>query len=73
MPDDAYKDFKFRCDPPFAGITGDMYAEVVFGMDDAMSGGFAPVCERGEGFVLIWAEKSKAALVPTIIIHVSKG
>ena len=45
-----------------------MYAEVVFAMEQAVSGNYAPVCETGNGIVTIWSSVTDSITIPTIII-----
>lgn len=67
--ENAYKDFKYRCDISLEGVTDDMVAEVIFAMEESSSGDYAPLCETGEGTVTIWSSTNKAIVIPTIIIN----
>ena len=65
----VYKDFKYRCDIALEGVTADMVAEVIFGMDEASGGDYAPLCETGEGTLTIWGATNKAIVIPTVIVN----
>lgn len=67
--ENAYRDFKYRCDIPLEGVTADMIAEVIFAMEESSSGDYAPLCETGDGTVMIWSSTNKAIVIPTIIIN----
>lgn len=67
-PDITYDNFKYKCDIACDGVTADMYAEVVFAMEQAVSGNYAPVCETGNGIVTIWSLVTDSIVIPTIII-----
>lgn len=64
-----HRDFKYRCDISLEGVTPDMVAEVIFGLEEAASGNYAPLCETGEGILTIWGATNKAIVIPTIIIN----
>ena len=51
------------------GVTENMYAEVVFNVNEAISGIFAPVAVTGSNSVTIWAKRvpSTDIIIPTII------
>ena len=68
VSDSTYSDYPYRCDIPCAGVTGDMYAEVVFNIGQSTSGDYAPVCETKEGTVSIWGSDNTTITIPTIII-----
>lgn len=66
--DSTYEDFPYRCDINCSGVTSSMYAEVVFGVDEAISGDYAPMCETKSNIVSIWSAKNDTITVPTILI-----
>lgn len=66
--DTAYEDYPYRCDLACTGVTADMYAEVVFDLDQAVSGSYAPLCETKAGIVSIWSAENTTITVPTIIV-----
>lgn len=68
VKDSTYSDFGYKCDISCEGVTTDMYAEVVFNVDQAISGNYSPVCETGNGIVTIWSSVTDSITIPTIII-----
>ena len=68
VSDSTYEDFPYRCDIACSGVTSSMYAEVVFGVDEAISGDYAPMCETKSNIVSIWSAKNETITVPTILI-----
>lgn len=68
VSDSTYDNFKYKCDIACDGVTADMYAEVVFAMEQAVSGNYSPVCETGNGIVTIWSSVTDSITIPTIII-----
>lgn len=69
IQEDVYKDYPYRADLSLEGVTAGDYAEVVFSMDDSITGNYAPLCETKEGIVSIWSAEDKTIIVPTIIIN----
>ena len=69
VSDVAYSDFPYRCDVACEGVTAAMYARVVFGATDAVSGDYAPVCETLANVVRIWSKKNVTITIPTIVIY----
>lgn len=53
------------------GITANDSATVVFGVADASSGNYSPVCETSEGKVWVWAKVQDSS--PTVTVVVQKG
>ena len=68
VSDSAYADYPYRCDVSCSGVTADMYAEVVFGVEHSTSGNYAPVCETKNEVVSIWSKENTTITIPTIII-----
>lgn len=66
--DSTYKDFKYRCDITVADVTEDTFAEVIFSVEQATGGDYAPVCETKDGVVSIWSSTNEPIVVPTIVI-----
>lgn len=64
--DSVYADFPYRGCIPCEGVTEEMFTEVVFPVEEAMSGEFAPVCQSYNGGVYIWAAVHKSMTIPTI-------
>lgn len=69
VEDATYADYGYRCDITCEGVTEDMYAEVVFDLEQAVSGEYAPVCETGDNIVSIWSSSNESITIPTIIVE----
>ena len=65
----SYGDYPYYADVACEGVIASMIPEVVFGLDDAISGLFAPVTETGNGYVRIYASDipESTITIPTII------
>lgn len=66
--DSAYADYPYRCDISCSGVTADMYADVVFNLEQSISGNYAPVCETKANVVSVWSKENTTITIPTIII-----
>lgn len=68
VSDSTYSSFPYRCDISCSGVTSDMFAEVVFDIDESTSGYYAPLCETKANIVSIWSSVNESITIPTIII-----
>lgn len=68
VDDTTYADYPYRCDLACSGVVADYYAEVVFGVTEATSGDYAPICEAKTDAVSVWSKKNDSIVIPTIII-----
>lgn len=68
VEDTTYSEFPYRCDIECSGVLATDYATVVFGLAEAVSGKYAPICETKSGYVSIWSQSNEAITIPTIII-----
>lgn len=68
VSDSIYSSFPYRCDISCSGVTSDMFAEVVFNIDESTSGYYAPLCETKSNIVSIWSSVNESITIPTIII-----
>lgn len=68
--DTTYDDFPFRAAIAITGCTTEYKPDVTFGLDDSMSGNFAPIAETYAGGVYIYAAETPEAAVtiPTITL-----
>ncbi len=68
VADITYPYFKYKAIITCNGITADYIAEVIFNVDDAMSGNYAPVTLTGVNTVTIYAVEvpTSAIIIPTI-------
>lgn len=68
VSDSTYSEFPYKCVLTCSGVTANDYAEVVFDVEQASSGTYAPVCETGTNTVTIWSSSDMAITIPAIII-----
>lgn len=68
VPDLTYSDFPYKSVLTCVGVTANDYANVIFDVEQALSGDYAPVCETGENTVTIWSSKNDSITIPTILI-----
>lgn len=68
VSDSTYSDYPYRCDIACSGVSDAMYAEVIFGVAEANSGNYAPVCETKNGAVAIWSKTEAGITVQSIKI-----
>lgn len=66
---DTQSVYGHRCSIPCSGVTHDMFAEVVFGVDSAISGLYSPISECYDGGVYIWATEATNPTILSILVH----
>ena len=66
VSDNTYQDYGYKCDITCQGVTSDMYIEVVFGVTEATSGDYAPVCLSGTDIVTIYSKVNDSITIPLI-------
>jgi len=66
--DATYSDYPYRASVAITGVTASDVAEVVFGVEQAVSGDYAPVCATYSGGVYLYAKRNDAITIPTILI-----
>lgn len=64
--DNTYQGFSYRCDINCPGVTIDTVIDVIFSLDEAISGDYAPICQTTADTVTIYAKVSTAITIPTI-------
>lgn len=69
LADATYTDYPYRAAVALTGVISGMVPEVIFGLNDAISGVFAPVAETYNGGIYLYANgvPSAAITIPTII------
>ena len=69
VSDVTYAEYGYRAQIALTGVTASMVPEVIFGLDDAVSGIFAPIVESISGGIYLYASEqpSDSTTVPTII------
>ena len=65
----TYTDFPYQSRIALEGVTANDFVEVVFGINEALSGNYAPICLTENGYVTIYSKVSDTITIPTIIIH----
>ena len=70
VSDSTYTDYPYRAAVALTGAIAGMVPEVIFSLEDAVSGSFAPVAQSYNGGVYIYADgqPSAAITIPTIIL-----
>ena len=64
--DATYSSYGYRCDLTCSGITADSVVDVIFGLNEAISTNYAPVCQTLADIVTIYAKVSDTITIPTI-------
>lgn len=70
VADNTYQEFPYRAAVALTDVLSSMLPEIIFSVDDSMSGNFAPVAEAYSGGVYIYASQppETAMTIPTIIV-----
>lgn len=63
-----YDDYPCVGEITIEGLTADSIIEVIFGVDQAISGNYAPIAESSDGCIYIYAKTSEPITIPTIIV-----
>lgn len=66
--DATYTDYGYRAAIEITGVTSDMIAEITYGMTEALSGNYAPVCETFDGGIYIYAKVNTAITIPSVLV-----
>lgn len=66
--DSTYPDYPYRAAIPISGVTANDVAEVMFDVDQATSGDYAPVTVTYSGGVYIYSAVNDPITIPTIVI-----
>lgn len=69
VADTTYEDYPVKATVACSGVTANDGVDLVYGMEDATSGNFAPIANTVSNGVEIWAKEAAAVTIPTIIIH----
>lgn len=73
VEDTTYSEFGYKADIPCTGVTEEFFPEVVFGVSDATSGNYSPICLSGDGIVTIYAVEAPESAITIHAISCSKG
>ena len=63
-----YTDFDFQAQINIANLSELDFVNVVFGVNDAVSGNYAPAIEQYDGYILVFAKVNTTITIPTIEI-----
>ena len=63
-----YVDFAFEAQIDIADLSEADFVNVVFGVNDAISGNYAPAIEQYPGYILVFSKVNTAITIPTIEI-----
>ena len=66
--DTTYADYPYKATITLTGVTPSMVAEVIYSVDDAESGNYAPICETYDGGVYIYSKVNTAITIPTVLV-----
>ena len=66
VSDSTYQDYAYKCDITCQGVTADMYIEVVFGVAEATSGDYAPICQSSSNTITIYSKVNDSITIPLI-------
>lgn len=66
VSDNTYSNYPYACSLLCSGITSNSVVDVIFGMTEATSGDYAPICETLTDTVKIYAKVSDTITIPTI-------
>lgn len=67
--DSTYADYAYKGTIAVPGATSAMRPEVVFGLTEALSGNYAPICESGTDSVYIYAKVNTAITIPSVVVY----
>lgn len=68
IEDDTFEDYGYKCEIECEGVNGNMFAQVVFSIEEANSGNYASVCDTAENKVIIYSKVNDTITIPTIVI-----
>lgn len=71
-PDNTTGDFPMRATIAMTGVTSDMFPQVAFGVEEAMSGNYAPISKCGTAAVYIYAVEApdSSITIPSVCVTV---
>lgn len=66
--DATYADYPYRATITESAITSAMVAEVIYGLTEAESGNYAPICSTFNGGIHIYSKVNTSIVIPTILV-----
>ena len=67
--DTTYIDYPYKGVASIQGVTASMFADVVFSVEQATSGDYAPICETGDGTITVYSKVNTAILIPLVKVE----
>ena len=64
--DATYADYPYRCALALNGVTSSDLVEVIYGVTEAISGDYAPVCQTYDGGVYLYSKVDDTITIPSI-------
>ncbi len=64
--DSTYPDYPYKASISVSEVTSDYIGEIIFGVTEAVSGNYAPVCLTGASSVTIYSKVNNSITIPTI-------
>lgn len=68
VSDATYADYSYKATIEDTRITSDTVADVSFGLTQALSGNYAPICETFNGGIYIYSKVNTAITIPSIVV-----
>lgn len=68
VSDSTYEDYPYRATITESSINAAMVAEVIYGLTEAESDNYAPVCQTFNGGVYIYSKVNTSIVIPTILV-----
>lgn len=70
VSDTTYADYPYRASVALEGVISSMIPEVIFGLEDALGGSYAPIAESYDGGIYLYATDipDVALTIPTILL-----
>ena len=66
--DNTYSDYFYKGTIALSGVTSSDVAWVTFGVEQATSGEYAPICDTYNGGVYIWSQSNTSITIPSIVV-----
>ena len=66
--DATYTAYPYRASIALTGVTASMIPEVVFDVEDATSGAYAPVAAAYDGGIYVYSSSGSSVTIPTVIV-----
>ena len=66
--DATYTAYPYRASIALTGVTASMIPEVIFDVEDATSGKYAPVAAAYDGGIYVYSSDGSSVTIPTVIV-----